>query len=116
MGRGKDLTNNERATVHTLMKKNWNYEQNQFKHRGRSLTLKECEMYGVRLSEQSLKRYAAEMKAQEEFAKKEWKDNGRVAGYDFSPTGKEDVVKQAHNSSRNLIYLKTTGTPISYRS
>ena len=28
MGRGKDLTNNERATVHTLMKKNWNYEQN----------------------------------------------------------------------------------------
>ena len=63
MGRGKDLTNNERATVHTLMKKNWNYEQNQFKHRGRSLTLKECEMYGVRLSEQSLKRYAAEMKA-----------------------------------------------------
>ena len=85
MGRGKDLTNNERATVHTLMKKNWNYEQNQFKHRGRSLTLKECEMYGVRLSEQSLKRYAAEMKAQEEFAKKEWKDNGRVAGHDFSP-------------------------------
>ena len=67
MGRGKDLTNNERATVHTLMKKNWNYEQNQFKHKGRSLTLKECETYGVRLSEQSLKRYAAEMKAQEEF-------------------------------------------------
>ena len=54
------------------MKKNWSYEQSQFKHRGRSLTLKECEMYGVRLSEQSLKRYAAEMKAQEEFAKKEW--------------------------------------------
>ena len=50
MGRGKDLTNNERTTVHTLMKKNWNYEQNQFKHKGRSLTLKECEMYGVRLS------------------------------------------------------------------
>ena len=61
MGKGRDLTNNERATVHTLMKKNWNYEQNQFKHRGRSLTLKECEMYGVRLSEQSLKRYAAEI-------------------------------------------------------
>ena len=79
MGRGKDLTNNERATVHTLMKKNWNYEQSQFKRRGRSLTLKECEMYGVRLSEQSLKRYAAEMKAQEEFAKKEWKDNGIAA-------------------------------------
>ena len=49
MGRGKDLTNNERTTVHTLMKKNWNYEQNQFKHKGRSLDLKECEMYGVRL-------------------------------------------------------------------
>ena len=47
MGRGKDLTNNERTTVHSLMKKNWNYEQNQFKHKGRSLTLKECEMYGV---------------------------------------------------------------------
>ena len=50
MGRGKDLTNNEKTTVHTLMKKNWNYEQNQFKHEGRSLTLKECVMYGVRLS------------------------------------------------------------------
>ena len=55
MGRGKDLTNNERATVHTLMKKNWNYEQNQFKHKGRSLTLKECEEYGVRLSVETLK-------------------------------------------------------------
>ena len=61
MGRGKDLTNNERTTVHSLMKKNWNYEQNQFKHKGRSLTLKECEMYGVRLSVETLKRYAAEM-------------------------------------------------------
>ena len=81
MGRGKDLTNNERTTVHTLMKKNWNYEQNQFKHKGRSLTLKECEMYGVRLSVETLKRYAAEMKAQEAFAKKEWKDNGRVLTY-----------------------------------
>ena len=28
MGRGKDLTNNERTTVHSLLKKNWNYEQN----------------------------------------------------------------------------------------
>ena len=56
MGKGRDLTNNERTTVHSLMKKNWNYEQNQFKHKGRSLALKECEMYGVRLSEQSLKR------------------------------------------------------------
>ena len=86
MGRGKNLTNNERATVHTLMKKNWSYEQNPFKHKGRSLTLKECEMYGVRLSEQSLKRYAAGMKAQEAFSK--WKDNGRMAGHDFSPNRK----------------------------
>ena len=61
MGKGKDLTNNERTTVHTLMKKNWNYEQNQFKHKGRSLTLKECEEYGVRLSVETLKRYAGEM-------------------------------------------------------
>ena len=61
MGRGKDLTNNERATVHTLMKKNWSYEQSQFKHKGRSLTLKECEEYGVRLSVETLKRYAAEI-------------------------------------------------------
>ena len=76
MGRGKDLTNNERTTVHSLMKKNWNYEQNQFKHRGRSLTLKDCEEYGVRLSDPTLKRYAAEMKAQEAFAKKEWKMEG----------------------------------------
>ena len=50
MGKGRDLTNSERTTVHSLLKKNWNYEQNQFKHKGRSLTLKECEMYGVRLS------------------------------------------------------------------
>ena len=54
MGRGKDLTNNERTTVHTLMKKNWNYEQNQFKPKGRNLTLKECEEYGVRLSVETL--------------------------------------------------------------
>ena len=78
MGRGKDLTNIERATVHTLMKKSWSYEQNQLKHKGRSLILKECEEYGVRLSVQTLKRYAAEIKAQEAFAKKEWSDNGRV--------------------------------------
>ena len=40
------------------------------------LKLKECEMYGVRLGEQTLKCYAAEMKAQEAFAKKEWKMEG----------------------------------------
>ena len=63
------------------MKKNWNYEQDQHKRKGRSLTLKECEMYGVRLSVETLKRYAAEMKAQEAFAKKEWKVNGRALTY-----------------------------------
>ena len=38
----------------------------------------------MRLSEITLKRYAAEMKAQEAFAKKEWNENCRVAGQDFS--------------------------------
>ena len=38
----------------------------------------------MRLSAQKLKRYTAEMKAQEAFAKKEWMDNGRVAGQDFT--------------------------------
>ena len=42
----------------------------------------------MRLSAQKLKRYTAEMKAQEAFAKKEWKDNGHVAGHDFSPNRK----------------------------
>ena len=59
MGRGKDLTINERTIVH--IKKHWNYDENQFKHKGRSLTLKECEEYGVRLSVETLKRYAAEI-------------------------------------------------------
>ena len=48
MGRGKDLTINERTIVH--IKKHWNYDENQFEHKGWSLMLKECEEYGVRLS------------------------------------------------------------------
>ena len=58
---GRDLNNNERTTVHSLIKKHWNYDQNQFKHKRRSLMLKECEEYGVRLSVETLKRYAAEI-------------------------------------------------------
>ena len=63
MGRGKDLTMNERTCIHSLIKKRWNYEMHQFKHGGRSLTIKECERYGMRLCERTLVRYAAEMRA-----------------------------------------------------
>ena len=68
MGRARGLANDERATVHALIKRRWSYEQSQLKSRGASL----------KLSEETLKRHAAE-------TKREWKDNGRVAAYDFSP-------------------------------
>ena len=55
--RGRDLNNNERTTVHSLMNKHWNYDQNQFKRKGRSLTLKEGEEYKVMLSVEILKSY-----------------------------------------------------------
>ena len=55
MGRGKDLNNNERTTVHSLMNKLWNYDQNQLKYKERSLTLKEYEEYGLMLSAETLK-------------------------------------------------------------
>lgn len=54
---------NERTCIHSLIKKHWNYEMHQFKHGGRSLTIKECEQYGMRLCERTLVRYAAEMRA-----------------------------------------------------
>ena len=77
MGREKDLTINERTTVHSLIKKHWNYDLNQFKHRGRLLSRKDCLEYGVQLSEEFVKRYAQEMKAQEAFAKNEWMESRR---------------------------------------
>ena len=58
MERGKDLTSNERTTVHSLIKKHWNYDLNQFKHRGRFLTREDCLENGVQLSEVCIKKYA----------------------------------------------------------
>ena len=88
MGRGKDLTSNERTTVHSLIKKCWSYDLNQFKHKGRLLTRKDCLEYGAQLSEVCIKKYAQEMKAQEAFAKSEWKRNRRVACQNFSANRK----------------------------
>ena len=62
----------------------------------------------MRLSVQTLKRYAAETKAQEAFAKKEWKDNGHVAGHDFSLNrkgrrGRPTLPTDAKDSHRKTI-------------
>ena len=40
IGKGRDLNNNERTTVRSLIIRHWIYDQNQLKHKGRSLTLK----------------------------------------------------------------------------
>ena len=84
MGSGKDLTINERTTVHSLIKKRWNYYLNQFKRRGRLLTRKNRLEYGAQLSEESIKKCTQETKAQEASAKSGWKESRRVAGQDFS--------------------------------
>ena len=78
-GRGKDLTFNERTTVHGHIK---NYDMNQFKHGGRFLTRKDCLEYGVKLSEEYIK-YKEVCARNEAFAKSEWKTSRRVAGQDF---------------------------------
>ena len=44
------------------MKKHWNYNENQSKHKGRSLTLKECEEYGVRLSDRLAEQIVVEFR------------------------------------------------------
>ena len=66
MGKGRDLTTQERAVVHTKIKHFWNYEKKQIMH-GKVLEIRKLSAeFGVPCSESTVKRIAGEMKLQEQ--------------------------------------------------
>ena len=67
MPRGPDLSPNEVAMVHSKIKQFWDYEKAQIKHGGmKQILRKSCtKISGIPISQRTVNRIAAEMKAQE---------------------------------------------------
>ena len=107
MGKGRDLTTQERAVVHTKIKQFWNYEKKQIMH-GKVLEIRKLSAEsGVPCSERTVKRIAGEMKLQEQMNYEVYAETGQVGGLDFTPNKKgkcgrisklTEVVKEAYRT------------------
>ena len=82
MGRGRHLTDPEKAFVHSKIMQNWDLERRQINTGGRKIILKACIKGGVRVSEATVDRIAREAKGQEEESEKHFLDTGEVKGMD----------------------------------
>ena len=84
MPRGPDLSPNEVAMVHSKIKQFWDYEKAQIKHGGMKQIRKSCKISGIPISQRTVNRIAAEMKAQELASDQIFEETGEVAGLDFT--------------------------------
>ena len=84
MGRGGDLTSQERAFVHNKIMQNWDSEKRQIKVGGREKIIKACIKGGVRVATTTVKRIAREAKRQEEESENHFLNTGEFKGMDHS--------------------------------
>ena len=66
MGRGRDLSNAERALVLNKIMQNWDSEKRQIKSGARKVILAACKNAGVQICEWTMKNIAREAKRQED--------------------------------------------------
>ena len=116
MGRGRDLTSNERTVVAMNIKRFWNYETKQINHGKVKDIMKLCAASGVTCGKTVVKDISREMKLQEEFNNTLFVETGQVSGLDFSPNRKgkcgrlsklTDAVKENY---RSIIQRYVGGT------
>ena len=84
MGRGRDLTDAERAFVHNKIMQNWDSQRRQIKEGGRKKVIEACVQGGVRIAVSTTKRFAQEAKLQEEESESHFLKTGEFKGMDFS--------------------------------
>ena len=88
MGKGKDLSGEERAIVHSKIKQFWNYDKKQIMH-GKVFEIRKLSAQsGVPCSAITVKRIAGEMKLQEQVNDLIFAETGQVSGLDFTPNKK----------------------------
>ena len=80
MGRGGDLTDQERSFVLSKVMQNWNSELRQIKAGGRKKILQACIKGGVRVCEGTIKSIAREAKLQEEESERYFLKTGEFKG------------------------------------
>ena len=83
MGRGGDLTCQERSFVLSKVMQNWNSELRQIKAGGRIKILKACVKGGVRVCERTINNIAREAKLQEEESERHFLKTGKFKGMDL---------------------------------
>ena len=80
MGRGGDLTDQERSFVLSKVMQNWNSELRQIKAGGRKKILQACIKGGVRVCEGTIRNVAREAKLQEEESERHFLKTGKFKG------------------------------------
>jgi hypothetical protein len=66
MGRGRDLTDSERAFVLNKIMQNWDSEKRQIKSGRRKIVLAACKNAGIQICESTMKNIARQAKRQED--------------------------------------------------
>ena len=101
MGRGGDLTSQERAFVHNKIMQSWDSEKRQIKVGGREKIIKACIKGGARVAEATIKRIAKEAKRQEEESENHFLNTGEFKGMDptSSAQGKSPILPSKSISS-----------------
>ncbi len=80
MPRGPDLSQKEVAMVHSKIKQFWNYDKARIIDGGIKEIRKSCKASGISISERTVQRIAAEMKAQELASDQIFEETGEIAG------------------------------------
>ena len=80
MGRGRDLTDQERSFVLSKVMQSWNSELRQIKAGGRKKILQACIKGGVRVCEGTIRNIAREAKLQEEESERHFLKTGKFKG------------------------------------
>jgi len=80
MVRGRDLTPEGRAIIHSKIKHHWHFENKVIMYGGLKKIRALCDNAGVPCCDKTVKRIAAEMNAQEELSEKIFTETGEVSG------------------------------------
>ena len=91
MGKGRDLTKNERTIVGLKIKDFWNKDKNQIQHGAIVKIINECAASGVTCCKTTIKSIAQEMRNQQHLNDLVFQETGQVSGISFSPNKKGKV-------------------------
>ena len=83
MGRGPDLTAEEKALLHSKSREHWDYARGRVRDGGINKIRDSCERCGLKVSRRAVSRVVAEMNRRESLSDKTFKETGDFTGINY---------------------------------